>query len=79
MHLDFYYHIKEVSMEKVSIVVPTYNNEKVLGRCLDSILAQTYQDIEVIVVNDGSKDKTRRSARGICKTRQAYHCCYTNQ
>lgn len=41
---------------KISIVVPIYNVERYLGRCVESILAQTYPDIEVILVNDGSPD-----------------------
>jgi glycosyltransferase involved in cell wall biosynthesis len=40
----------------ISIIVPTYNSEKYLAKCLDSIIAQTHKDFEVIVVNDGSQD-----------------------
>lgn len=42
----------------VSVLIPAYNAEKTIHRCLDSVLAQTYCDIEVIIVNDGSKDST---------------------
>jgi glycosyltransferase involved in cell wall biosynthesis len=42
----------------ISLVIPTYNNQKTIGKCLESILKQTYQDFEIIVINDGSTDKT---------------------
>ena len=45
-------------MSKVSIVVPIYNVERYLRQCLDSIVNQTLKDIEIILVNDGSKDSS---------------------
>lgn len=49
---------------KVSVIVPAYNTEKLIGRCLDSILNQTLGGIQIIVINDGSTDKTE----AICRT-----------
>ena len=45
-------------MPKVSIIVPAYNAEKTIGRCVESILNQTYTDFELIVMDDGSRDST---------------------
>ncbi|MCD7033138.1 glycosyltransferase [Metabacillus sp. GX 13764] len=47
-------------MPSVSIIVPIYNMEKYLVRCLDSIVNQELQDLEIICVNDGSNDSSRR-------------------
>ena len=46
-------------MPLVSILVPVYNVERYLSRCLDSLVAQTYKDIEIIIINDGSTDNSR--------------------
>ena len=43
-------------MSLISVIVPIYNVEDYLCRCVDSILTQTYKNIEVILVNDGSTD-----------------------
>ena len=45
-------------MVKVSVVIPVYNVEDFLGECLDSIVNQTLKDIEIICINDGSKDRS---------------------
>ncbi len=43
---------------KVSVIIPAYNAEKIIGKTLEALLNQTYKDYEVIVVDDGSKDRT---------------------
>lgn len=43
-------------MPKLSVVIPVYNSEKYLKRCIESVLNQTYEDLEIICVDDGSKD-----------------------
>ncbi|MGC2331976.1 MAG: oligosaccharide flippase family protein [Candidatus Acidiferrales bacterium] len=49
----------EESPMKVSIVIPTYNRAYIIGDALESALGQTYRDVEIIVVDDGSTDHTR--------------------
>ena len=46
--------------ETISVIIPAYNVAPWLPRCLDSILAQTYPKLEIIVVDDGSADNTRQ-------------------
>lgn len=47
-------------MKKVSIIVPVYNVEKYIAKCLDSLVNQTLEDIEIIVVNDNSPDNSEK-------------------
>lgn len=44
----------------ISVIVPCYNVEKYVGQCLESILSQSYENIEVLVINDGSTDNTEQ-------------------
>ena len=48
----------EMNNIKVSIIIPIYNTEQYLNQCLDSVINQTFQDIEIIVINDGSTDNS---------------------
>ncbi|WP_307873340.1 glycosyltransferase family 2 protein [Bacillus sp. TH50] len=43
---------------KVSIIVPVYNSEKFISKCLESIIRQTYRNIEILIINDGSSDES---------------------
>lgn len=47
-------------MPKISVIVPAYDIELYIGKCIDSLVCQTLKDIEIIIVNDGSKDNTEQ-------------------
>ena len=44
--------------EKITVIVPVYNVENYLEKCLDSLINQTYKNLEIIVINDGSTDNS---------------------
>ena len=50
--------MKKKEKIKISVIVPVYNGEKYLQECLDSIINQTYENIEIVIVNDGSTDSS---------------------
>ena len=56
-----------MGMPKVSIIIPVYNSERTIKRCLDSIAVQTYPDFEVICIDDGSKDGSPRILDSFCQ------------
>ncbi len=56
-------------MKKVSIVIPLYKSEKFLTKLLDSIMNQTYKNIEIILVDDGSPDTSGEIADNYAKKR----------
>lgn len=48
-----------------SVIIPVYNVERLLPRCIESVMAQDYEDWELVLVNDGSKDKSGEVCFGI--------------
>jgi len=52
-------------MKKVSIIIPMYNCEKTITKCIDSIINQSYKELEIIAINDGSKDNTLEIVKNI--------------
>ena len=50
--------LKMSSVHKISVIIPVYNVEKYIKKCLDSVINQTYGNLEIIVINDGSTDES---------------------
>lgn len=59
---------------KISYIVPVYNGQAFIRRCLDSILSQRFEDVEVIFVDDGSVDGSAKILREVSST---YTCCHS--
>ncbi len=58
----------------ISVIVPVYNTEKYLERCINSILAQTYENLEIIMVDDGSTDKSAELMGALKKRDERIRC-----
>ena len=54
-------------MTKISVIIPVYNTEKYIEKCLESLAGQTMQDFEVIIVNDGSTDNSKKVIKDYMK------------
>lgn len=64
---------EKLSMDdKISIILPTYNRENVIGRAIHSILQQTYDRYEILVIDDGSSDQTQEVVKQIADDRIRY-------
>jgi len=60
----------------ISIIIPVYNVEKYLTDCLESILAQTYTEIEIILINDGSTDNSQQICETYARNNKNIHVLY---
>lgn len=54
-------------MKLLSVVIPLYNQEKYIQQCIDSITNQSYSDIDIIVIDDGSTDKSNAICQELIK------------
>jgi len=62
--------LADVQQPLVTVLIPAHNEELVIARCLDSVIASTYENLQIIVVDDASQDSTPRLVRRYIKDRQ---------
>lgn len=58
---------------KVSVIVPAYNTDKYIGRMIECLLIQTYSNLQLIFIDDGSMDKTAEIIKGYTDSRIEYY------
>ena len=61
-------------MKKISIIVPVYNVEKYINRCVESLIRQTYSNIEILLIDDGSKDSSGKLCDELCSKDPRIKC-----
>jgi len=64
---------EQMSAPKVSVILPTYNRAKLLGTAMESVLGQSFGDLELLVVDDGSEDDTEALVRGYQEADERVH------
>src|SRR5699024_8038665 len=66
--------VYEMDNKLVSIIIPMYNAENTIARCITSIQQQTYENIEIIIINDGTKDESEQIVQIKAKQHKRIHC-----
>ncbi|MCF3607567.1 glycosyltransferase [Planktothrix agardhii 1033] len=66
-------------MARVTVIIPTYNQDSYISEAIDSVLNQTYQDFEIVITNDGSTDQTLQIIQGKKDPRIRYFSFDQNQ
>lgn len=55
--------VVKLKSKKATVIIPIYNAESYIEKCIDSVINQTYKNIEILLINDGSKNKSLQTIR----------------